>query len=128
MANEVLGTCPVCGEEMTVQRVHCSHCQTSIEGHFELCKFCQLNREQRYFAEVFIRNRGNIKEVEKELGISYPTVRSRLDAVIRALGYQVETATDRNLSGRRREILDALNQGELTSEEALKRIKQMAKD
>ena len=129
MANEVIGRCPVCGEGMSVQRLHCSYCQTSLEGNFELCKFCQLSREQRQFTEVFIKNRGNIKEVERELGISYPTVRSRLDAVIRALGYQVEVSVEQpELSGRRRQLLEALNQGEITADEALRRIKQLGKD
>ncbi len=125
MGREIVGTCPVCDEGMSVQRLHCSHCETSMEGHFELSAMCRLNREHRHFAEVFIKNRGNIKEVERELGISYPTVRSRLDAVIRALGYQVETPSDKQNALRRREILGALSQGELTSDEALRCLRQL---
>ena len=84
------GICPVCSHELSVSRLNCTFCPTKIEGDFTTCKFCRLPNEQREFVEVFIKCRGNIKDVEKELGISYPTVRNRLDAVIEALGYRVE--------------------------------------
>ena len=84
------GACPICGHELSVARLHCAFCSTNLEGDFASCKFCQLPNEQREFIEVFIKCRGNIKDVEKELGISYPTVRNRLDTAIEALGYRVE--------------------------------------
>jgi hypothetical protein len=84
------GVCPVCGEPLLVTRLSCARCQTRLEGEFDFCQFCRLPAEQREFIAVFIKCRGNIKDVEKELGISYPTVRNRLDGVIEALGYQVE--------------------------------------
>ncbi len=87
-----------------------------MEGTFDACKFCRLDQEQRQIIEVFLTARGNIKEVERFLGISYPTVRSRLDAVLEALGYRVEREQDL----RRKEILEALDKGEITSEEAIK--------
>ena len=116
MSNPILSKCPVCGRAMHVTRMHCSACKTTIEGAFEACKFCQLDEEQRQFVEVFLTSRGNIKEVERLLGISYPTVRNRLDTVIEALGYRVEREQDH----RRKEILEALNKGEISSEEAIK--------
>ena len=117
MKREVLGRCPVCGEELDVTRVSCSNCYTSIEGNFSLCKFCKLSESQKYFVEVFIKNRGNIKEIEKELGISYPTVRNKLEDVISALGYNSKyTEPDVN----RKEILEKLSRGEINSEEAVK--------
>jgi hypothetical protein len=120
------GKCPVCGEKLDVARLHCTHCDTSIEGNFETCKFCNLSNEQKSFVDIFIKCRGNIKEVERELGISYPTVRGRLEAVIEALGYRVEPSRDEiDQSAKRKEILDALNRGELTSDEAIKRLKQL---
>ncbi|NMB27761.1 MAG: DUF2089 domain-containing protein [Tissierellia bacterium] len=88
MKKEVLGKCPICGEELEVTRLSCNHCHTNIEGDFSLCKFCKLSYEQKNFAEVFIKNRGNIKEIEKELGISYPTVRNKLEDLILALEYK----------------------------------------
>jgi len=121
--------CPVCNEEMVVTRLRCTHCDTAIEGTFEVSKLSRLSREHLEFAEIFIKCRGNIKEVERELGISYPTVRGRLDAVIEALGYRVEPVAVEETKAvkltRRKEILDALNRGEMTSEEAVKLLKQL---
>ena len=85
MPNEVVGKCPVCNEPLLVSELQCPTCNIKISGQFELCKFCKLPPEQRAFAEVFIKNRGNIREVEKELGISYPTVRGRTENPNRAL-------------------------------------------
>lgn len=120
------GRCPVCEDEMMVTRLRCPSCETAIEGTFALDKFARLSREQLEFIEVFIKSRGNIKEVERELGISYPTVRGRLDNVIEALGYRVEHSPEDGgpPRTRRKEVLDALNKGEITSEEALRLLKQ----
>lgn len=121
--------CPVCSGELTVTRLKCRHCDTAIEGHFEASKFSQLSKEHLDFVEIFLKSRGNIKEVERELGISYPTVRSRLDAVLEALGYRVEPAaveeTNRAKQAKRKEILDQLNRGEISSEEAVKLLKSL---
>jgi len=78
--------CPICKHEMLVTKLACTHCPTMLEGDFRTCKFCKLPDDQLLFVETFLKCRGNIKEVEKELGISYPTVRSRLDCVIQSLG------------------------------------------
>ncbi|MEW6725027.1 MAG: DUF2089 domain-containing protein [Bacillota bacterium] len=119
------GKCPVCGERMDVTKLHCAQCDSSIEGNFDICKFCQLSKEQKSFVETFIKCRGNIKEVERELGISYPTVRGRLDAVIGALGYRVEPSEDETKAKeRRREVLEKLGKGEISSEEAIKLLRQ----
>lgn len=115
--NEVIGKCPVCGEELYVTKLSCHKCHTHIEGNFTLCKFCKLSNEQKNFVEVFIKNRGNIKEIEKELGISYPTVRGRLENVIEALGYSPKYSEPQIDKG---EIVKKLSDGEITSEEALK--------
>jgi len=123
----MLGRCPVCGEGLEVTRLHCPQCDTGVDGRFQVCKFCLLGREQKDFIETFIKARGNIKEVERELGISYPTVRGRLDAVIEALGYRVERSAEAEDTGkdrRRKEILDALNRGEINSEQAIKLLRQ----
>src|SRR5688572_4201322 len=84
---EVTGRCPMCDGELVVTHLRCQQCGTGLEGVFTLNKFDRLSREQLRFADVFVKNRGVIRDVERELGISYPTVRSRLDEVIRALGY-----------------------------------------
>ncbi|AUS98395.1 hypothetical protein CDQ84_04095 [Clostridium thermosuccinogenes] len=122
MAGEVLGKCPVCGNDTEVTRISCNSCGTAIEGHFHLCKFCKLTAEQKTFIDVFIKCRGNIKEVEKELGISYPTVKNRLEDVAAALGYKqdIEPEPSRN----RKEILDKLNSGEISVDEAIDLLKE----
>lgn len=124
MKNKILGECPVCSHPLEVTRLHCSHCSTSIEGSFELCKFCQLSSDYKDFIEVFVKNRGNIKEIEKELGISYPTVRSKLENVITALGYSAKPIPDTNKSNiNKKEVLEKLSKGEITAEEAVDLLK-----
>ena len=121
MKRRAPGTCPVCDAKLNITRLSCGHCQTRLEGEFDFCKFCRLPPEQLEFIEVFIKCRGNIKDVEKELGISYPTVRNRLDNVIEALGFQVEQSDD--LANSRLNILTALENGEITPQEALKQLR-----
>ncbi|HWI63576.1 MAG TPA: DUF2089 domain-containing protein [Symbiobacteriaceae bacterium] len=126
-ARRMISRCPVCSEELVVTRLRCQHCETTIEGAFEISRFARLSKEQLEFVEIFLKSRGNIKEVERELGISYPTVRGRLDTVLEALGYRVEPAVAEEVSqakaNRRKEILDALNRGDLSSEEAIKQLR-----
>ncbi|PKK97003.1 MAG: hypothetical protein CVV58_03480 [Tenericutes bacterium HGW-Tenericutes-3] len=88
--NPVLATCPVCKHNLNVVKLHCDHCDTTIEGDFTLSKFNYIETESLYFIEIFIKNRGNIKMIEKELNISYPTVKKMLDDVIVKLGYSLE--------------------------------------
>jgi hypothetical protein len=126
MPREALGKCPVCGQNTEVTAISCNECGTKIEGHFELCRFCRLTGEQKSFIETFVKCRGNIKEVEKELGISYPTVKNKLEDAANALGYNNSPSYNYNGSddtSRRREILDQLESGELTVEDALDMLK-----
>ncbi len=125
-AREAIGKCPICGGQLEITRLSCTSCGTNIEGHFTVCKFCQLPPELKVFAEVFLKNRGNIKEVERELGISYPAVRSRLDQTITALGYNVEqepSSDKEGTSAKKKEVLESLKKGEISAEEAIKRLK-----
>src|SRR2546427_3726641 len=87
MANPVIGRCPICNETLRVVRLDCESCGTRLEGSFSLGRFPSLSTDQLQFLETFIRARGDFKDVERELGISYPTVRSRVDAVIPSLGF-----------------------------------------
>lgn len=120
MKRNVLGTCPVCASKLEVTTLKCNDCHTEIKGHFKLDKFNYLSKEEKYFIEIFVKNRGNIKEIEKDLGISYPTVKKNLEAVIQALGYG-EDAEGEYLN--KEQILEKLSNGEITSEEAMKLIK-----
>ena len=121
------GKCPVCGERLSITRLSCPKCSTAIEGDFQPCEFCRLPEDDLEFVKVFIKCRGNIKDVEKELGISYPTVRGKLDAVIRNLGFEdlpKETLQEKEAKEKARaEILDQLSRGEMTAKEAAEKIK-----
>lgn len=121
MKKEVLSKCPVCSSKMIVTNLQCTHCGTGVSGEFELTKFDYLTKEQRYFVEVFVKNRGNIKEIEKELGISYPTVRRTLDNVIEALGYKTEPQEPKV---NKKEVLEKLSNGEISADEALSLLKE----
>ena len=139
MVHDVIATCPVCADELTITRLHCRSCGTALEGEFGVGRFGRLDREQMRLLESFLRSRGNLKEMERELGISYPTVRGRVEALVRALGLAdgsgedaVAEATDEAMSGlgaaaeladddaaaRRREILERLARKEIDAEEA----------
>lgn len=110
-------TCPACDSRMAVTELACPECSTRVQGVFEGPGLYRLTREQLQFVEVFLRNRGNIREVERDLKISYPTVRSRLDQVIEAMGYPVTNRPESNTAVE--EALDALHRGEMSFEEAL---------
>jgi len=90
--NQIPGRCPVCSSALTVTRLQCGTCGTGIDGAFGLGRLQALAPEQVQFVETFIKCRGKIKDVEQELGISYPTVVSRLNDVVRAMGYEVSDA------------------------------------
>lgn len=110
--------CPVCHDHLTITRMVCRNCGTALEGRFGLGRLFELTPEQRRFVEIFVRCEGKISRVEKELGISYPTVRSRLEEVIQAMGYPLD-AQSAGKGDRRQEILERLARGEITSEQAL---------
>jgi hypothetical protein len=118
--NPVIGRCPICSESLTVTRLHCRNCDTSLEGHFTLGRLYQLTTEQLQFVEIFIRCEGKINRVEQEIGMSYPAVRARLSEVIRALGYEVGETEKESLSEEdRREILSQVSAGKIKAEEAI---------
>ena len=117
MANPVVSKCPICSAQLKVVRLECDGCGTRLEGSFSLGRFHALSPDQLEFLETFIRARGNFKDIERELGISYPTVRSRLDAMIRALGFPSQAEPDRE-SERRKEILRELAEGRIAADDA----------
>ena len=132
MVHDVIATCPVCTGELTITRLHCRSCGTALEGEFGVGRFGRLDREQMALLESFLRSRGNLKEMERELGISYPTVRGRVDALVRALGFGDETASEgddfaaleegsdesADPEAERRTILERLARREIGAEEA----------
>lgn len=122
MRNYVLSKCPVCSQKLDVKTLYCGNCNTEISGTFSLSKFSYLTKEQLSFVETFLKNRGNIKDVEKDLSVSYPTVRRLLDDVIIALGYK--TVTQESVSSvNKMEVLAQLERGEITVEVATELLK-----
>ena len=111
--------CPVCHDDLLVTRLVCRNCGTGLEGRFTMGRLLQLTPEQLHFVEVFLRCEGKLNRVQEELGISYPTVRSRLVEVIRALGYQVGEEREAD-DERRQEILAQLARQEVSAEEAFR--------
>jgi len=103
MPHDVISTCPVCSGELAVTRLHCRSCGTTLEGEFSVGRFGRLTKEQLVLLESFLRSRGNLRDMERELGISYPTVRSRVEALVRALGFGPrdgdEASVDELMSG-----------------------------
>ena len=127
ISNPLLNYCPVCTHEMTITKLVCNHCHTKVEGEFVSCKFCRLPKDQLEFVEVFLKCRGNIKDVEKELSISYPTVRNRLEVILQSLGYRDEKPVTSQDGIQRFEILSALESGKITSEEATQQLREIKK-
>ena len=116
--NPVPTTCPVCHEKLTVRKLQCRNCDTSIEGHFELGLLGNLNPDQLIFIETFIRCEGKLNRVEKVLGMSYPTLRARLTEIIRTMDSQVDPERELVSDDERHRILHDLANGRISSAEA----------
>lgn len=121
MLYKVITTCPICNDKLNIKKLQCSKCRTVIENDFGFSKFQYLTNDQLEFIEVFIKSRGSIKDVEKELKISYPTVRAKLDEVIESLGGK--KVKEDNKKRNTKEIIEALEKGEVTPEEAMEKLK-----
>lgn len=113
--------CPVCARELRVVRLECDGCGTALEGRFGPGRLQRLSREQIAFVEVFIKCRGKIKDVEQELGISYPTVIARLDQVVAAMDFPPEGEGTGASSTQR--VLDDLAAGTIDAKAAASRLK-----
>ena len=119
----VLGKCPVCGDTLSVARLHCRTCDSTLEGQFSLGRFYQLSPQQLAFVETFIRCEGKLTRLQEELGMSYPTARARLTEAVRALGYEVREEPEPVSDEERKTILGQLAAGELSSEAAVELLK-----
>jgi hypothetical protein len=107
----------VCGERLALTRLSCPGCETELSGAFEACDFCSLDADDREMLRVFLRSRGNMKDLERHLGVSYPTARARFDKLLRKLGLEPAEETSERLS-----LLEALSRGEIEVSEALDRL------
>lgn len=136
MPHDVIATCPVCSEELTVTRLRCSGCGTTLEGEFAVGRFGRLNHDQLALLLSFLRSRGNLREMERELGISYPTVRGRVEALVRSLGFgprgdveeqdQEPAVADR--AAERSAILGRLARHEMSAEDAAVAIRSLGRN
>jgi hypothetical protein len=143
MPHDVISTCPVCSSELTVTRLNCRSCGTTLEGEFSVGRFGRLTREQLLLLESFLRSRGNLRDMERELGISYPTVRSRVEALVRALGFgpradsdeaaedaaaaSAAATTTADAAATRQGILERLARKEITADEAAVAIRSLGR-
>ncbi len=117
--NNRLKQCPVCNSTLEIKEYHCTKCDTTIRGNFEVGDLASLSATQQEFVKTFICNHGNIKEVEKALGISYPTVKNRLAEVTNVL-CPSQNNESREFST---SILDEIERGEISVEDAIKKLK-----
>jgi hypothetical protein len=144
MPHDVISTCPVCSSELTVTRLNCRSCGTTLEGEFSVGRFGRLTREQLLLLESFLRSRGNLRDMERELGISYPTVRSRVEALVRALGFGPRADSDEaadeaaaaaattaagtpDPGAARQNVLERLARKEITADEAAAAIRSIGR-
>ena len=143
MPHDVIATCPVCSGELTVTRLHCQTCGTTLEGDFNVGRFGHLSREQMAVLESFLKSRGNLRDMERELGISYPTVRARVEALVRALGFgprdgdeaaaEVEAAAAQversaaDLAQARQQILEQLAKHQMSADDAAAAIRNLGR-
>jgi hypothetical protein len=111
--------CPVCNERLAVTRLSCPACDTELSGGFATCEFCVLSNEDRDVLRVFLASRGNMKELERHMGVSYPTARARFDALLAKIGIDRTPATP---SPTRVELMEQVARGEIDIDEALRRL------
>ncbi|KUK21455.1 MAG: hypothetical protein PWQ72_1235 [Pseudothermotoga sp.] len=118
----VISKCPICGSNLIVTELNCTSCGTTIKGRFELEEFFRLTPDQLNFLRIFIKARGNLSDLQKELGISYPTAKSRLEGIVKTLGYEAEEVAEEKQVD---ELLDKLEKGEISAQEALEKIRRL---
>jgi hypothetical protein len=112
-------SCPVCSHRLATTRLTCPECSTELSGAFTSCEFCVLTDEDRDVLRVFLASRGNMKELERHLGVSYPTARARFDALLAKIGIDRPSTTP---SPTRVELMEQVALGEIDVDEALKRL------
>ena len=138
MTQPMPNKCPLCSGEMEVTEIHCTHCDVQMHGQFTIAPYRNLDAEQIRFLETFLRCRGVIRDMEAALGISYPTVRARLDALLVSLGFDggpyaeapasPAPMTAAQKAARRKEILAAIESGTLDADAGLNALQALSDD
>ena len=111
--------CPVCSTRLALTRLSCPSCDTELSGGFTTCEFCVLTDEDRDVLRVFLASRGNMKDLERHLGVSYPTARARFDALLAKIGIDRAPAAP---SPTKVELMEQVARGEIDIDEALQRL------
>lgn len=129
--HDIPGVCPVTGEPLYISELTSAESGVVIRGKFRLPRYAQLDKDQARLLEVFIRARGVISTMEKELGLSYPTVRARMDALLHTLGYeplkaQPSAPQPDSAAEEKRKVLQLLEDGTISAEEAKAKLKEFA--
>jgi len=122
---KLLEFCPACQQEIIVTEQSCLHCGTSVRGQFKPNVFSKLSPNNLKFLEVFVKNRGNVKEMERELGWSYWTIRNHLNQVIAELGFEEKAADEAFNERERHDILSRLEAGEIDAHSASELLEQL---
>ncbi len=127
---KIIEKCPACQNEVIVTRIRCTQCECEVIGEFQPIIFNRLTPEHLTFVETFVRLRGNIKEMERELRVPYSTIRNHLDDVIKELGFATGTHPElEDLSAAsQQEVLDCLESGEITVEDAAEELRSCFKN
>jgi hypothetical protein len=137
MNRKILESCPTCGGEFAVSELTCTVCDTVVRSRYSPCPFCRLAPEDLAFMLLFVRHRGNVKDMERELGVSYWTIRGRLNEVIASMGLEPAGGEgpddrqggaeapdyERGRQAARQDTLDRLKRGEITAEEAAEELR-----
>lgn len=123
--SNIPSNCPSCQQQMVITQLSCTHCDTAIAGYYPLSPFAHLSEPDLQFLENFIRYRGNVKEMERELGQSYWTIRSKLDKLIVEMGLSVPPE---DLGEQRKRILEQLSVGEISVDVATQQLSELGKE
>ncbi len=118
----MINKCPNCGDQMVITSYRCNSCFTEVSGEFEIDNFSKLDKEDKEFIELFLQKRGSIKDVGEEIGISYPTVRNRIDKIVAKLGGKIDKKSHRL------DILNMLDNGEISPEKAKELLEEINND
>jgi hypothetical protein len=115
--------CPTCGHVLDIRELNCQECDTTIRGRWSLGVFGRLTADHQTILRLFVSSRGNLSEVERSLGVSYPTVRAKLEEVIEALQDEPAPMPETSRQETRDDILQAISAGRLSVEEGLARLR-----
>lgn len=118
----MINKCPNCGDDLVITSYRCNTCHTEISGEFEMDKFQRLDQDDKDFIELFLIKRGSIKDVGEELNISYPTVRNRIDKIVKKLGRKVDKKESRI------DILNMLDNGDITADQARELLEEVSNE